>query len=387
VIGFVNVTEEQLFQSTLPVRGGTQCQKRHRQPAEISIHPPRAGKDFNFPCLASTRSYFNPPSPCGEGHKKVPVQFPVTSISIHPPRAGRDDDLEILPKPNSISIHPPRAGRDGIIQQLAVHVIFQSPLPVRGGTQCHAGARLFPGYFNPPSPCGEGRHLPDPKHPSAVVFQSTLPVRGGTYQRLKLYSSGIFQSTLPVRGGTQSVNARVPRCTISIHPPRAGRDRKPLSIVKDESISIHPPRAGRDKTTVDVVDDGLYFNPPSPCGEGPETYTVSDNGVTISIHPPRAGRDVLCRVPSLPLAYFNPPSPCGEGLNYPLFGTAYDPFQSTLPVRGGTAWSRKRILPSHFNPPSPCGEGPESREPVHQSLEISIHPPRAGRDPKPAIKP
>ena len=168
--------------------------------ALISIHPPRAGRDQEADGQRDQRLHFNPPSPCGEGHKKVPVQFPVTSISIHPPRAGRDDDLEILPKPNSISIHPPRAGRDGIIQQLAVH----------------------------------------------VIFQSTLPVRGGTYQRLKLYSSGIFQSTLPVRGGTQSVNARVPRCTISIHPPRAGRDI--MELIKQLSV--------------------VNFNPPSPCGEG-----------------------------------------------------------------------------------------------------------------------
>ena len=58
-----------------------------------------------------------------------------------------------------ISIHPPHAGRDYREDaQDNGKPIFQSTLPMRGGT-------LFPSlfvhariYFNPPSPCGEG-HL------------------------------------------------------------------------------------------------------------------------------------------------------------------------------------------------------------------------------------
>ena len=34
--------------------------------------------------------------------------------------------------------------------------------------------------------------------------------------------------------------------------------------------------------------------------------------------------------------HFNPPSPCGEGLQKSLFAPAEKPFQSTLPVWGGT---------------------------------------------------
>ena len=56
-------------------------------------------------------------------------------------------------------------------------------------------------YFNPPSPWGEGRSL---------CLTSSL--------------ESSFQSTLPVRGGTLLQTAIRIEDTISIHPPRGGRD-------------------------------------------------------------------------------------------------------------------------------------------------------------------
>ena len=39
----------------------------------------------------------------------------IIDISIHPPRAGRDGEVvELVTEPGLISIHPPRAGRDEI---------------------------------------------------------------------------------------------------------------------------------------------------------------------------------------------------------------------------------------------------------------------------------
>ena len=79
------------------------------------------------------------------------------AISIHPPRVGRDalQPGKLLFRP--ISIHPPREGRD-------LWFDLQS---------------FFPGYFNPPSPWGEGPcwAAADGSYSS---FQSTLPVWGGT---------------------------------------------------------------------------------------------------------------------------------------------------------------------------------------------------------------
>ena len=79
-----------------------------------------------------------------------------------------------------ISIHPPRVGRDLWAQyKTEIKDLFQSTLPVWGGTGRRYGAVVRDFYFNPPSPCGEGlRHLFLLVGPR--IFQSTLPVWGGT---------------------------------------------------------------------------------------------------------------------------------------------------------------------------------------------------------------
>ncbi len=57
------------------------------------------------------------------------------NISIHPPRAGRDFSSHAAISSASISIHPPRAGRDGKTVFLTrEEAEFQSTRPVRGGT-------------------------------------------------------------------------------------------------------------------------------------------------------------------------------------------------------------------------------------------------------------
>ena len=54
----------------------------------------------------------------------------------------------------------------------------------------------------------------------------------------------------------------------------------------------------------------------------------------------------------------HPPSPRGEGLPLVQVYSNLELFQSTLPVRGGTAaFSATKRGPADFNPPSPCGEG------------------------------
>ena len=57
------------------------------------------------------------------------------------------------------------------------------------------------------------------------------------------------------------------------------------------------------------------------------------------------------------------------------------PFQSTLPVWGGTRAVCETFRAIHdFNPPSPCGEGLRHVVADVHILAISIHPPRVGRD-------
>ena len=192
-----------------------------------------------------------------------------------------------------------------------------------------------------------------------------------------------FQSTLPVWGGTRECGLRYEILqTISIHPPRVGRDQIVINFRLLLGISIHPPRVGRDTLT----------------------YPATDNNIMISIHPPRVGRDILLLLSELGSGYFNPPSPCGEGRKPSVtltLGRYFNPpspcgeglkaqrdldlgqiFQSTLPVWGGTRGnSGQGGHRAYFNPPSPCGEGLPQNKVVYIIMHISIHPPRVGRDP------
>ena len=78
------------FQSTLPMRGGTTYAVDHSMVNGISIHPPHAGRDGPHKSHCLPIRYFNPPSPCGEGHLWNRTMETRADISIHPPHAGRD---------------------------------------------------------------------------------------------------------------------------------------------------------------------------------------------------------------------------------------------------------------------------------------------------------
>ena len=191
-----------LFQSTLPVWGGTSQFRNQPTPLFVSIHPPRVGRD------AATQARWR--------------QKP--NVSIHPPRVGRDPCVLINPGGRlwfqstlpvwggtlfiahlvfhlGVSIHPPRVGRDPAKRwQSPPRPVFQSTLPVWGGTAMDEG--WITGF----------------------EFQSTLPVWGGTLQVYVENVGNAFQSTLPVWGGTIVVIALTVILWVSIHPPRVGRD-------------------------------------------------------------------------------------------------------------------------------------------------------------------
>ena len=81
---------------------------------EISIHPPRGGRDPAGRGCGWSQCHFNPPSPWGEGRFLDNLPDFLMSISIHPPRGGRDDILAGVVHAALISIHPPRGGRDDL---------------------------------------------------------------------------------------------------------------------------------------------------------------------------------------------------------------------------------------------------------------------------------
>ena len=236
----------------------------------------------------------------------------LTSISIHPPRAGRDEQLEAFARRVMISIHPPRAGRD------------------RTGGAC----RHQHGDFNPPAPCGAGRN----SLPLSVVML-------------------LFQSTRPVRGGTIDSSILMQNRSISIHPPRAGRDRHRTNCLAHRPISIHPPRAGRDRSWAPSSYRGLIsIHPPRAGRDSPGGRPKP--GAAISIHPPRAGRDPGWKdAEHTELISIHPPR-AGRDLSSCTVRLQQTLFQSTRPVRGGT---KMQLM-------------------VYFQNQISIHPPRAGRD-------
>ena len=196
----------------------------HRLILPVSIHPPRVGRDNQALLCPASTSYFNPPSPCGEGLASALGAAVATHISIHPPRVGRDEH----------------------------------------GTRVHA----LSAHFNPPSPCGEGPAR-SAKLPGNLPFQSTLPVWGGTRIWLHLRLHQRISIHPPRVGRDPTVDSIQHMPYISIHPPRVGRDVEDTwGDMEDGDISIHPPRVGRDMTLLGISSFTPNFNPPSPCGEG-----------------------------------------------------------------------------------------------------------------------
>ena len=134
---------------------------------------------------------------------------------------------------------------------------------------------------------------------------------------------------------------------ISIHPPHAGRDAFFCIRLRPYDISIHPPHAGRDPIAPSPYSSAIDFNPPSPCGEGLPSASLVTAARSISIHPPHAGRDYGTHTVPEKCTDFNPPSPCGEGLYVDPERIALSQFQSTLPMRGGTAQVHKIYLETY----------------------------------------
>ena len=80
--------------------------------------------------------------------------------------------------------------------------------------------------------------------------------------------------------------------SISIHPPRAGRDVHPSPEAPARiDISIHPPRAGRDLNADTDTIITILFQSTRPVRGGTAQPPYFADYRSISIHPPRAGRD------------------------------------------------------------------------------------------------
>ena len=210
----------------------------------------------------------------------------------------------------------------------------------------------------------------------------------------------MFQSTRPVRGATSSFIAFDIVGRVSIHAPRAGRDRL-LDVWRVQGRRFNPraPCGARHNTVVRRKGE-RSFNPRAPCGARPMRAVILSRAVQfqstrpvrgatnqecrtphrykfqstrpvrgatraamprrrgnrVSIHAPRAGRDWESGDKQSPDECFNPRAPCGARLNPALAGLEADVFQSTRPVRGATAYVQGHHAHRRgFNPRAPCG--------------------------------
>ena len=211
-----------LFQSTRPVRGGTGSAHTMYPGTVISIHPPRAGRDFLQPGPGSLPPHFNPPAPCGAGHPHL--EHLLEHLLFQSTRPVRGGTLKIT--------------------SCMLEAAFQSTRPVRGGTLWGLTQKTSSVHFNPPAPCGAGRPIPS-RNPIPSRFQSTRPVRGGTWPRLLCVEGGLFQSTRPVRGGTiLSAQRGGKEVFQSTRPVRGGTLRAERYSLTRKFQSTRPVRGG-----------------------------------------------------------------------------------------------------------------------------------------------
>ena len=196
------LTNQQTFQSTLPVWGATLVCCILINIVLISIHAPRVGSDACFrtsamlmtsfqstlPVWGATTPYrssfpgyshFNPRSPCGERQGLFFLVIFDLLFQSTLPVWGATANSMIDTGKDKISIHAPRVGSDSpgtVFKFLYTDFNPRSPCGERRSTRrtWHMTAN-----FNPRSPCGE-RHLLDVVGVLVFVFQSTLPVWGAT---------------------------------------------------------------------------------------------------------------------------------------------------------------------------------------------------------------
>ena len=102
----------ELFQSTRPVRGATDGKSIRAYANNVSIHAPRAGRDYRLYRRAYNDHSFNPRAPCGARPQSQAASVAATGFNPRAPCGARPWMLESVVRPSA----------------------FQSTRPVRGAT-------------------------------------------------------------------------------------------------------------------------------------------------------------------------------------------------------------------------------------------------------------
>ena len=215
-------------------------------------------------------------------------------------------------------------------------------------------------------------------------FNPPAPGGAGPWRSLASQNPPAFQSTRPGWGGTS----------------------RSETLVTSKSISIHPPRVGRDTSSSCSRVNFSNFNPPAPGGAGHAKHRWWKPLDSFQSTRPGWGGTWERPYHSTPVA-FQSTRPGWGGTAHGSVYTRACIFQSTRPGWGGTlsiSWnpgyysdfnppapggagpvsSLLEGRDSNFNPPAPGGAGPASYSYKKGVNNISIHPPRVGRDGDPA---
>ncbi len=255
-------------------------------------------------------------------------------VSIHAPRAGRDQGRGGWSGADRVSIHAPRAGRDeSAAPSVVSESLFQSTRPARDATRrrMNNGQRLVVSIHAPRA----GRDLM--LRFSKALFKSFNPraprgrIPGGQARR----PGDICFQSRPAR--THGSLRRSTRENVSIHAPRAGRDKGGDRGRPGHVVSIHAPRAGRDPSGISPPSKHRSFQSTRPARDA--TYRFTGRW-----------RESAC---------FNPRAPRG-----------------TRQRRAGFGRRRRRC----FNPRAPRGTRLILAHNITHRWDVSIHAPRAGRD-------
>ena len=214
------------FQSTLPARGATPCD---RNSVTVSVF------QSTLPARGATR-------------RSMPQASRRRRFQSTLPARGATNIRLCYTADGSISIHAPCTGSDPFQQKSSVSFLslFQSTLPARGATFFVQIAYNSIGNFNPRSLHGE-RHQPSKDTIAAMLISIHAPCTGSDCARWHsakkssyfnprslhgerrlhakaLFCPTAFQSTLPARGATAFDYSHDPRTRISIHAPCTGSD-------------------------------------------------------------------------------------------------------------------------------------------------------------------
>ena len=150
-----NKEANDIFQSTLPVRGATSIPGHSICCVVISIHAPRAGSDRTGYTSTMAAEIFQSSLPVRGATTSKMTMIATAIFQSTLPVRGATRIFNRFGGKKHISIHAPRAGSDTPGANAWIRSkSFQSTLPVRGAT-IPATAADRPPDFNPRSPCGE----------------------------------------------------------------------------------------------------------------------------------------------------------------------------------------------------------------------------------------